>query len=236
MEAMEQLKKSGKVRWVGITTHSNMAACLNEAARKGFHDVILTAFNYAHASDKGLIQALQNAASKGIGLVAMKTQCSQYWYKEELPADLQRYYEGSLVQSAVLKWVLNHEFIATAAPGFTTFAQLEEDVAAGLSPALKPEEKKFLEDRGVKMAMASYCRQCATCVNSCPQGVDIPSLMRVHMYAVCYGNLGQARETYDAIPREKGLSACASCDACISRCVNRIEIPRRLENLKALFV
>ncbi len=119
-------------------------------------------------------------------------RCNQYWYKENLPGDLQRYYEGSIVQTAVLKWVLNHDFITTAVPGYTTYAQMEEDVAAGSSPALTPDEIKFLGDRGVKMAMASYCRQCGTCRTGCPKGVDIPALMRVHMYAACYGNLGQA--------------------------------------------
>ncbi len=235
MEALAQLKKEGKARFVGFSTHSNMAACLNEVARVGFHDVILTAFNYAHAGNKELSDALANAAAKGIGLIAMKTQCSQYWYREGLSSVEQMYYQGAIIQSAVLKWVLRHDFITTAVPGYTTFEQLNEDVSAGLNLALSSEEKKFLDDRKVKLAMEFYCRQCSQCLSSCPKGADIPSLMRTHLYASCYGNFYQARDTYDGISRERGLETCASCDSCRARCVHSISIAKRIDELKALF-
>jgi predicted aldo/keto reductase-like oxidoreductase len=234
-EALAQLKKEGKARFVGFSTHSNMAACLNEAARTGFHDVVLTAFNYAHAENKDLSVALANAAAKGIGLIAMKTQCSQYWYKGDLSTVEQMYYEGAIIQSAVLKWVLRHDFITTAVPGYTTYEQLNEDVSAGLNLSLSSEEKKFLDDRKVKLAMGFYCRQCSQCVSSCPKGADIPAMMRTHMYAACYGNFYQARDTFDGISRERGLETCASCDSCRARCVHRISIAKRIDELKALF-
>ena len=234
-EALTQIKKEGKARFVGFSTHSNQAACLNEAARTGFHDVVLTAFNYAHAGNKDLLDALANAASKGIGLIAMKTQCSQYWYKGGLSSAEQMYYEGTINQSAVLKWVLGHEFISTAVPGYTTYEQLNEDVSAGLSMTLTPEEKKFLNDGKVNLVMESYCLQCSKCLSSCPRGADIPALMRTHMYAVCYGNLYQARDTYDGIPKERNLVGCTSCNACTARCVRSVSIAQRIDELKALF-
>ena len=235
MEALAQLKKEGKARFVGFSTHSNMAACLNEAARTGFHDVVLTAFNYAHAGNKELSDALANAAAKGLGLIAMKTQCSQYWYRDGLSNIEQMYYQGAIIQSAVLKWVLRHDFITTAVPGYTTYEQLNEDVSAGLNLALSSEEKKFLDDRKVKLAMGFYCRQCSQCASSCPKNADIPALMRTHMYAACYGNFYQARDTYDGISSERGLETCASCDSCRARCVHSISIPKRIDELKALF-
>ena len=36
-------------------------------------------------------------SSKGVGLIAMKTQCQQDWYKQILPAEAQKYYEGSVM-------------------------------------------------------------------------------------------------------------------------------------------
>lgn len=234
-EALAQLKKEGKARFVGFSTHSNQAACLNEAARTGFYDVVLTAFNYAHAGNSELLDALANASSKGIGLIAMKTQCSQYWYKGGLSTVEQMYYEGAIIQSAVLKWVLRHEFITTAVPGYTTYEQLNEDVSAGLSITLTPEEKKFLDDRKAKLAMESYCLQCSKCLSSCPRGADIPALMRTHMYAACYGNFYQARDTYDGISKDRNLAGCASCGTCTARCIRSVSISQRIDELKALF-
>jgi len=235
VEALSQLKKEGKARFSGFSTHSNQAACLNEAARTGFYDVVLTAFNYAHAENNNLLDALSNAAAKGIGLIAMKTQCSQYWYRDGLSSLEQMYYQGGILQSAVLKWVLGHEFITTAVPGYTTFEQLAEDISAGLNPALSPEEKKFLSDRKVKQAMEAYCLQCSGCLNSCPRGADIPALMRTHMYAACYGNFYQARDAYDGILKDRNLAACSSCPTCLARCVRGVAIPRRIDELRAFW-
>lgn len=235
MEALAQLKEEKKVRFVGFSTHKNMDACLDEASRTGFYDVVLTSFNYAHSGHNELLAALKNAASKGIGLVAMKTQCTQNWYREGLPGLLQTYYEGSVMQSAVLKWVLRHEFIATSVPGYTTFEQLEIDFGVASNLAYSPQEKKFLEDRNVKLAMGAYCRQCSECLRTCPRKADIPTLMRVHMYAACYGNFFQARNVLEGMPDTRGLKACGSCADCSARCTSRVPIARRIEELRAIY-
>jgi len=54
------------------------------------------------------------------------------------------------------------------------------------------------------------------------------------MYATRYADLRLARRTIDDIPRGLGLDACASCDACTARCVNSVDIPRKIEELKLI--
>lgn len=236
-EALELLKKEKKTRFIGFSTHANMTECINEAARTGFYDVILTAFNYSMYDNKELIEAIKNAASKGIGIIAMKTQCQQPWYLQQYePSNRRKYYEGKIIHTAVLKWVLRHEYITTAIPGYTTFQQMEEDFSVAYNLEYTPEEKKFLEDRNVKLAIKGYCQQCYQCIPSCPHRVDIPTLIRVHMYAVCYGNFYQARDTLNSISHEKNLQMCASCNTCKAICVNRVDIPKRISELKAIYV
>ena len=117
----------------------------------------------------------------------MKTQCSQYWYRENVAGSKQSYYEGKIVNSAVLKWALWNDFIMTAIPGYTNFQQMEEDFSVAYDLEYTPEEKKFLEDRDVELSLG-YCRQCQQCLSTCPKGGDISTLMRTHMYAACYTN------------------------------------------------
>jgi len=236
IEALLLLKKQGKARFIGFTTHKNMAECINEAVRTNFYEVILTVFNYALGDNKNLINALRNAASKGIGLMAMKTQCSQYWYRANVPKAKISYYEGKILHTAVLKWALQNDFITTAVPGYTTFEQMEEDFSVAYDLEYTEEEKKFLEDRKVKLAMKGYCQQCSRCLPSCPNGVDIPALMRTHMYAACYANFYQARDTLDEIPKGKGLDECASCSKCLARCVSQVDITTRIDELKMIYV
>jgi predicted aldo/keto reductase-like oxidoreductase len=233
LDAFAELKDQKKIRFAGYSTHRNMAACLDEAARLGSYDVVLTTYNYALQDDADLRRALMGAAAKGIGLVAMKTQCMQSWYKDELPAGQQAFYSGSIVQTAVLKWALQEDFITCAVPGFTNFGQLEEDASVARDLAYTPEEKKFLADRNIRLAMAA-CVQCGACLGTCPAGVDTPALMRAHMY-LRYPNLVQARDTLEALPAGKGLAACASCERCAAKCRGRVDIAKRVGQLRLHF-
>ncbi|MCP4146702.1 MAG: 4Fe-4S dicluster domain-containing protein [bacterium] len=235
-EAMTILKKQKKIRFTGITTHANMADILNEAARTGFYEVILTAINYSMSTNTKLLSAMKNAAAKGIGLIAMKTQCQQPWFRDSYePASAKEFYKGNLMHSALLKWAMHLDYIATSVPGYTTFEQLETDFALNYDLNYTAEEKKFLTDKKVKLALQSVCQQCSGCIASCPQKADIPDLLRTHMYAASYANFYHARNTLNDIPKEKGLQACESCGECTATCVNKVNIAERIHELKAIY-
>jgi predicted aldo/keto reductase-like oxidoreductase len=235
IEALQTLKKSGKVRRLGCSLHLNMTELVRDAVRSGIYEVLAVAFNYSMADDHDFRAALEKASAEGIGLIAMKTQCMQYWYRENVPSEKQPYYEGAIVQTAVLKWALRHEFITCAIPGYVNFEQLEEDISVASNLEYTAEEKRFLEDRAVKLAAMSYCRQCGSCLPSCPKEVDIPALMRTHLYGVCYENHDQARQTIRGIADGRGLSACASCAECSVRCLRRVPVGRRLHELRMIY-
>jgi predicted aldo/keto reductase-like oxidoreductase len=230
--AMETAKSQKKALSVGFSVHKNMIECLNEASRDGFYDVALTAFNYSMHENRELIDSMEKAANKGIGIIAMKTQCSQPWYQ---PAESHEFYEGHIMQTALLKWVLRHEFISTAVPGLQNFKELEEDFSVSYNLDYTEEEKKFLQDRNIKIGMRSVCQQCGSCVSTCPLGVDIPALIRTHMYAAYYTNFFQAKDTLNEIQEGKGLDACVSCETCRAKCVNRVDIDRRINELKVIY-
>lgn len=235
LEALQLLKKQGKTRFVGFSTHDAMAECLDAAAGMGFYDVALASFNYSFHDYAPLHQALAKAAAAGMGLMAMKTQCQQDWYREEMPRELQAFYSGRVMHPALLKWALRHDIIACAVPGFVTFSQLEEDWACAFGIEYTPEEKKFLEDRGVKLAMAAVCRRCGACAATCPRGADVPELVRAHMYAFSYGNPAHARRTLDDIPASRGLALCRDCDDCRAGCAGKVQIARRIGQLKEAY-
>jgi predicted aldo/keto reductase-like oxidoreductase len=235
LSALDKAKKARKVRFVGFSTHRGMAECLEAATQSGQFDVILTAINYSMFDDKVLLEAMKKAAAAGIGLVAMKTQCKQSWYRDGGPESSKGYYDGTLINSALLKWALRLESVATAVPGYTTFQQLDMDWPVVYDLEYTSEEVKFLSDRNVRLAMGSVCRQCAGCVGSCPRGVDIPALLRVHMYAADYNNFLQARQVLAEIQPEAGLKNCVDCHECKAACVRGVRIARRLEELKTIF-
>jgi predicted aldo/keto reductase-like oxidoreductase len=230
-EAMNQLKKDGKARATGVSAHQNMAEIINRVADENLCDVVLTAMNVSMADDTALMEALEKAASKGIGLVAMKTQAGG----RRLPNQgAFEQYDNAVTQTAMLKWVLHHESIATAIPGYTNYEHMEQDLSVMHGLEYTEDEKRFLADNQLQLGLG-FCRQCGLCVASCPRGVDIPTLMRTHMYAAQYSNFRQARMALDAIPAERSIRVCGSCSACTAECANYVDIAYRIENLKLMY-
>ncbi len=228
LKAMTSLKKDGKARFLGVSSHRPEMA-LNLAMKLGVYDVVLVPFNFTVADDRGLLEAIERAASAGIGIVAMKTQAGgasrpdPKLGRQLTPAS----------QTALLKWVLRHDAITTAIPGFTTYEQLEQNFSVAPSLAYTAEEKDFLSDKST-VAEAQFCRQCGQCREDCPLGVDIPTLMRSHMYAVQYANHELAAATMAALPAGKGLNACGECSTCVANCRNSVNIAMKIKSLKEI--
>lgn len=228
LEALQTLKKDGKTRFIGISTHRTVDV-LNETMRLGIFDVALVMLNYTMAHDAELLATIERAAKSGIGIVAMKTQAGGTVKPDQkLPKQL-----PTESQTALLKWVLNHEFVATAIPGFSTYDHLEQDFSVVRNLAYTEPEKKFLADRSFA-AQAEFCQQCGECKQDCPKQVNVPLLMRSHMYAVQYRNIGVVRQTLASARPGQGLDACAGCDSCPVNCRNRVQIGRKIQELKGL--
>lgn len=230
-EAMTQLKKEGKIRWAGVSTHQNQADVLNAAASGGPWDVVLVGFNYTMSDNQAMIDAMKFCVSKGIGIVAMKTQAggSNPPRKEVLGSGVAE----SVRQSAVLKWVLQHPFVTTAIPGVTKFEHIDDDIAVASNLAFTDDERSFLSNNAIKASL-EFCQQCGQCVASCPSRVDIPTLMRSHMYAFQYQNLEHARFTLAEVPKGAGLDVCKSCATCRANCSHTVKIARKIEALKTI--
>jgi hypothetical protein len=111
---------------------------------------------------------------------------------------------------------------------------MEEDWSVVRSLSFTPEEKRFLTDNKVQIAQG-FCRQCSECVPGCSRGVDIPTLMRVHMYTASYRNFQHARQTLEEIPEDRAIGACVSCAGCTVRCAHGVDVRERLEDLRALY-
>jgi predicted aldo/keto reductase-like oxidoreductase len=228
LEALQSLKKDGKTRFVGISTHKTQAV-VNEAIRLNLFDVALVTLNYTMAHDEGILSTIERAAKSGIGIVAMKTQAGGTVRPDaKLPKML-----PPVSQTALLKWVLNHEFVTTAIPGFSTYEHLEQDFSVARSLAYTNEEEKFLADKTFS-AQAEFCQQCGECKEDCPKNADIPALMRSHMYAVQYRNTGMAREMLASVASGRGLDACDGCESCVVACRNSVQVGRKIAQLKWL--
>jgi len=216
LEAFEKLKRDGKTRFVGITTHSNEPAVIRAAASSKFWDVVLTAFNFRQTHREEVRAAIQIAAAAGLGIVAMKTQAGVYWDRSR---------KQKINMKAALKWALQDENVHTSIPAFMNFEEMEEDLSVMEAPALTKQEERDLA-LGDEMGFSgNYCQQCARCLPQCPADVDIPLLMRSHMYALAHKQPGKARRTLSGWSVRDVL--CTNCAECVVECALGLDVRSR---------
>ncbi|MEE9443785.1 MAG: aldo/keto reductase [candidate division Zixibacteria bacterium] len=229
-EGFAELKEQKKILAAGISTHSNMAAVINDTVEAGFYDVILTSMNISLGDNADLMAAVKNAANKGIGFVAMKTQAGG----SRLSADQIAGYPNKTIHNAMLRWVMRMPEIKTSIPGIANYDFLNDNFEIAYSLEYTPEEEKLLSDSTIQLGMG-FCHQCRQCLASCPHKTDIPTLMRTHMYAASYGDFYKARRVLNNIPRGSSLDACGSCDQCTAQCANSVRIRDNISELKTIY-
>ena len=223
-EALAQLKKEGKVRFCGVTTHKNEAEVLNALVDDPdrFFDTCLVKYNFK--SDKEVATAIDRAASAGIGIIAMKALVGGYDTTG---------IGGITPYQAALKWVLRNPKITAAIPGMKDMTQLREDIAV-MGMSFNYADVRRL-DRYAEAIAPFYCSFCGSCEAGCPRGVEISTVNRALMYAEGgYRDLSLARETYTELPPQATAAACIDCEGCTARCVNGLNISAKMGRARAV--
>lgn len=222
-DLMLKLKKEGKVKFLGVSTHKNEPEVIRAAADSGIYDVVLTAYHFKQEHRDEIKKAIAYAAGKGLGIVAMKTQAGVYWDKEkQFPIDMK----------AALKWALQDENVHTSIPGFTTFDQMNLDLSVMEDLKLTPEEKLKLQPPKELANAGLYCQQCDKCSGQCPAGLEIPTLMRSYMYAYGYKNFEKARQTLEQVDLSR--VACGSCTTCSVNCAVGFNVKEKVLDIARL--
>lgn len=234
LEAQQEAKKAGKIRFAGITFHFNMPAMLAHVLQLGRCDVALASYNFTMQPEVG--EAIRAARQKGMAIVAMKVMAGGYariqkgdrlygQSPDHLTARLRR--PGAML--AALKWVLRNESVDTAIIGMTDFDELEENMKA-MSEPFREEDGRVLAAQ-LERIQPLYCRMCGACGGVCEKGVRVADALRCLTYADGYGQFTLARERF----LELGTGAvCRDCTACSVQCPNGVSVQARLRYAREL--
>ncbi len=209
LSAFDDLKKAGKVRFLGVSSHgpNNMEDLLLEAVRSGRFDMIMPSFNFMKFPK--IPDVLKEAREKGVGVIAMKTLAGA---RDSGIED-----NGKAYAHAAFKWVLNHPEINGLVITMKTVSDLDLYLSAS-GQKLTSADKRTLE-RYAKQFGKEYCRTgCGQCEDSCRDGVAIATTLRYQMYFRDYGTEKKAMESYANLDAK--ADKCSSCETrtCDSSC------------------
>jgi hypothetical protein len=231
LETLQDAKKAGKARFVGISTHLNMPVMIADMLKRGRLDVMMVAHNYTLNPD--VAEAIRTARQAGMGIIAMKVLAGGFARIE----GSEPRFEGSVAaivktlkqqgaMTAAIRWALTNESVDTSAVCMADFDQVEQNVA-GLSKAYSAEDESLL---GKKLAYLAprYCRMCGACGGVCENGVRVADTLRFLAYAEGYRDFPLARQSYLDLPEDSRRIQCADCRLCTVHCPNGVQVQARL--------
>ncbi len=232
---MEQ-KKAGRIRHLGFSTHGGINCITRFLEAYGgsmeFCQIELNYFDYK----------FQNAKEK----VSLLNQWKiPIWVMEPvrggqlaaLPDEAAAKLKAARPDETVPAWAfrfLQTLGVTMTLSGMSNMEQIRDNVATY-------EESKPLNDQEMALLLSIAdemidritvpCTGCRYCVSHCPQGLDIPSLLKLYNEAMAGGSSRLiAQAGMSLIAPDKRPECCIQCRSCEKVCPQTIHIPDMLHN------
>ncbi len=238
LAALEEAKKEGKIDFIGLSGHNPYV--LQKAIETGKFDTVLVPLNVL---DRRFSEKLIPLAKESdVGVVIMKPLggCGaplQYpqWGARFLgkpeqdwpdPSEFVAHFgkDGFERAERSLRFVLAHD-IVTIIPGLRSTEQVDYAVEVGEDfDRLTAEEKKFY--RFGELPPEPFCRECRLCM-PCPDGVEIPMILRWDTYYTFYNIREWTREQYPKLRTR--VNSCTECGQCEEKCPYNLPVVNMLK-------
>jgi predicted aldo/keto reductase-like oxidoreductase len=218
--AYAQLKKDGKIRFTGFSTH-NAKLTLKQVLNNDFGQVILLIYN--HDEGEAIEPLLDPVNQKGIGIVAMKIFAGgKHGNLKSLISQ-----EVSYPQAAI-RWVLSNPNIHTCIPTMSSYSHVEEYVSTSGKTLNRADLKVIAEYQ--RQTKDQYCRvSCQECLAACPQNVAINDVLRFKMYFEDYRMEKEAMRYYGELKDSQKPLHCANCSGyCEAACPYNLKVKEKL--------
>lgn len=231
---MEQ-KQNGRIRHLGFSTHGDIDCITRFLEAYGEHmefgQLELNYFDYRFQNAKGKVQLLDDwnipvwvmEPIRGGQLAALSPEAADKLKKarpdEDIPAWAFRFLQTIPSVTVTLSGMSNMEQLKA---NISTYAE---------SKPLNEAEMQLI--LGIADEMISRttvpCTGCHYCVSKCPEGLDIPFLLKQYNEAMVAG-AGEfiAPMALSSIAEDKQPECCISCHSCEKVCPQTIKISEEL--------
>ena len=250
---MENAKKEGLIDNIGFSFHDTLPV-FKEIIDYYAWDITQIQYNYMDTSVQATSEGLSYAASKGIAVVVMEPLKGGTLVNPPREA-------LSIMNSAdrrrtpadwALQFLWNKPEVSVVISGMNSKKMIQENCESadnsGVNSLTKSEIdiiNKLTEEFRKKIAVP--CTACSYCM-PCPQGVNIPQnfacLNNVKLEKSRFRRI-MTRRTYRKLENKKAkvshtnpngnAKLCNKCGVCVTKCPQKIEIPKELEKVNKEF-
>ena len=205
-EALLKCKEEGKIKHIGITSHS--IDTIKKAVNSGKFDTIQFPYNIVEDQAD---EIFKEANKNGIGIIVMKPLA------------------GGAIDNAKLaiKYILSKDYIDVVIPGMDSVNQVIENTSVLNNLNITDEENLEIKDIIEKLGNR-FCRRCEYCM-PCPVGINIPMNFLLEGYYSRYNLKEWSKDRYKSL--DVNASNCIECGKCESKCPYELPIREMLKDV-----
>jgi predicted aldo/keto reductase-like oxidoreductase len=240
-ETAEAIRKSGKAKFLGFSSHHrNRAEIMQAAAEGGIIDAIMFQYTPWLDKDSPLNKAIDACHAKGIGLISMKQVAGQFPEKpkvnilDEVARKVPMLAEKKLTPyQGLLHAIWTDERISGSCVSIKTTEQLRDNAdAARRYEPLTTAQIHQLRDA----ALAHGPTLCADCDGRCAIAAgtkaELGDLTRFLTYHEHHGIRAEARRQYAALAPEARDWSGADLEAARAACPNKLDFAKLLPEVE----
>ncbi len=211
-ECMEDLKRQGMIRHIGITCHKIGVA--EECVKSGLYETMQ--FPLSYLSGQREVDLVNLCAEHNVGFIAMKALAGGLITDYRLA-----YAYISQFDNVVPIWGVQHGY------ELDQWLSLMHD-----EPTFDDEMKARIEAEKAEMGF-DFCRGCGYCM-PCPQGITIWQCARISLMIRRAPASDWVNEKWAS--EVKKIESCTECRACAKKCPYELDIPKLLKKNYADFM
>ena len=204
-ELMENFKRQGLIRHIGITAHKIGVA--EDCIESGLYETLQFPFSYL--SSERELQLAEKCKAHNMGFIAMKALGG-----------------GIITDSRVAYAFIGQYDNVLPIWGIQREKELDEWLSYMDNPPEMTEEIRKVIDSDKEELSGSFCRGCGYCM-PCPVGIEINNCARMSL--LIRRSPSAAQLTPEAQEKMKKIENCLHCGQCKAKCPYGLDTPALLE-------
>ncbi len=204
-EFLQEMKSTGKIRHIGITTHKLMIA--EEIVESGLYETLQYPFSYLSTPRE--VELVKKCAAKNMGFICMKALAGGLINRADAAMAFMTQFDSLVPIWGIQKMSELEEWLA--------FMKETPEMNGGIRDYIEKEKQELSGD---------FCRGCGYCM-PCPQGIQINQCARMSLMLRRAPSKNWLSDYWQA--EMKKIETCLNCRKCTKKCPYELSTPELLK-------